>query len=83
VSSGNRLVTDYHSTLRNTPEELRSHQCRCGSLKSGIVIVCCYLLPLLCGVCIVRQPKPCFSGVSCCSCSVVNIYATSCAVSPG
>jgi hypothetical protein len=27
-------VKDYHSTLRNTPEERRSHQNRGGSLKS-------------------------------------------------
>jgi hypothetical protein len=27
-------VKDYHSTLRNTPEEGRSHQYRCRSLKS-------------------------------------------------
>jgi hypothetical protein len=28
------LVKDYHSTLRNIPEDRRSHQYRCGSLKS-------------------------------------------------
>ena len=30
-------VQKYQSTLRNTPEERRSHQYRCGSLKSRIV----------------------------------------------
>jgi len=31
-------VMNYHYTLRNIPEERRSHPLRCGSLKSGRVI---------------------------------------------
>jgi hypothetical protein len=30
-------VKEYHSTLRNTPEERRSHQHRGGSLKSELL----------------------------------------------
>jgi hypothetical protein len=35
----NTMVKDYHSTLRNSPEERRSYQHGGGSLKSQIVCV--------------------------------------------
>jgi hypothetical protein len=35
-------VKDYHSTLRNIPEERRAHQHRGGSLKSRLAIISQY-----------------------------------------
>ena len=32
-----RVVNNYHMTLRNTPEDRRFHQHRCGSLKSRLI----------------------------------------------